>query len=57
MSDHLRGIADAQFASVGFLIFFVLFLIFLGLTWLPSQRKIHAHLERLPLEDNDKEIA
>lgn len=35
---------------VGFLIFFGLFVIFIGTTFLKSQKEIHSYLEKLPLE-------
>lgn len=45
----------AQWSLVGFLIFFVLFLIFIATTFLPAQIALYKKLERLPLEGRTAE--
>ncbi len=53
MSQHLKMFTDTQLTLVGFVIFFVLFLIFVASTGLPSERAKFKHLERLPLDERD----
>ncbi len=50
MSQHMKIFTDTDWTVIGFFIFFVLFLLFVGSTFLKSQMRIHAHLEKLPFE-------
>jgi hypothetical protein len=52
VSRFLSNYTDIQWTLVGFIIFIVLFILFVGSTFLKSQILIHRHLERLPLEDS-----
>ncbi len=53
MSQHLKMFTDTQYTLLGFVIFFVLFLIFVAATGLPSERAKFKYLEKLPLDDHD----
>lgn len=51
MSEHLKGFTDVHWPIAGFLIFLTLFLILLGLSILPSQKKKYRRLSELPFDD------
>lgn len=51
MSEHLKGFQEIDLTIIGLIIFFVLFILFFLSTYLPSQKKIHAHLRNLPFDD------
>lgn len=55
MGQHLRIFTDTHWTLIGFVIFFVLFVLFIASTYLKSQIKIHSHLSLLPLEEEKKE--
>lgn len=56
MSEYMTGFTDTGWTVAGFFIFFILFLIFVGSTFLPSQKKIHDDLSQLPLQDHKHEV-
>lgn len=56
MSEYMTGFTDTGWTVAGFFIFFILFLIFVGTTFLPSQKKIHEDLSQLPLQENNREV-
>lgn len=56
MSQVLKGFTDTHLTLLGFVIFFVLFVILIGSTFLSSQMKLHRELERLPLDDHKPEV-
>lgn len=56
MSEHLNGFTGAAWPVAGFLIFISLFIAFVVVTFLPSQKKLYGELRRLPLNDGDQEV-
>lgn len=53
MGGHLSAFTDTQFTLIGFVIFFLLFIVFIAVTGLPSERAKFKYLEQLPLDDQD----
>lgn len=51
MSEHLKGFTEIQWPIAGILTFFVLFLILVTLSSLPSEKRKHERLRQLPLEE------
>lgn len=57
MSEYMTGFTDIQWPIAGFIIFFVIFLVFIVLSFSPSEKRKYDKLELLPFEDNGKEVA
>ncbi|MCX7674593.1 MAG: cbb3-type cytochrome c oxidase subunit 3 [Bdellovibrionaceae bacterium] len=52
MSRFLSNYSDVPLTLVGFVIFFLLFVLLVGSTFLKSQKALYKHLERLPLDED-----
>lgn len=52
MSEHLRNYPEVGWIIGGFFIFFILFIIFVLSTFLPTQKRLHARAQYMPLDDN-----
>lgn len=52
MSEHLKDFPDIAWTIGGFFIFLIVFAFFVLSTYIPQQKKIHSHLQLLPLEDD-----
>jgi cbb3-type cytochrome oxidase subunit 3 len=52
VSRFLSNYSDVPLTLVGFVIFFLLFVLLVGSTFLKSQKALYKHLERLPLDED-----
>ena len=53
MSKMMSIFTDVGWPLVGFGIFMLLFMIFVVVTFLPSQIRLHRYLSHLPLQDSE----
>lgn len=51
MSQFMKAFTDTQFTLIGFVIFFVMFLVLVASTYLKSEVRKHKYMESLPLEE------
>jgi len=54
MSRFFTNFSDINLTLIGLFIFISLFIIFVGKTFLKSQKAIYNHLEKLPLHDDSE---
>jgi hypothetical protein len=53
MARMMSVFTDVSWALFGLILFMVLFAVFVIVTFLPSQVRIHRHLEKLPLNEQE----